>query len=190
MSYRSSLTKGITVLGIFGVALLATYYLTNWVINNPEVQSVLAAIGYSGVFILALFTGLNPILPVPAATFTPLFLAAHLSLPLIITALVLGTLTADILGYWFGHWSKTYVIHAHPKIYKGLQKLYRKHRRLVVPVICFYVAFIPLPNEIFLLPLAVLGMKLRHLLLPLIIGNIVNQTLLALGIQNIFWWFG
>lgn len=188
MSYRTQLVKGTTLLGVFGVALLVTYYLTNWVVHNPDVQLVLATIGYPGVFVLALFTGLNPILPVPAATFTPLFLASQLSLPFIITALVLGTLTADILGYWFGHWSKSYVVTSHPKIYHGLQKLYEKHRRLVTPAVCFYVALIPLPNEIFLLPLAVLGMRLRYLLFPLIFGNMINQTLLALGIQNIFWW--
>jgi len=188
MAYRIRFIRGISILAVVGVVLLLTFYLTVLVTHSPVTQTILATIGYPGVFLLALITGLNPFMPVPAATFTTIFLAAHLTLPCIIVALTLGTVTADSLGYLFGHASKSYVKRSHPRIYRWFKNLYTKHHPYVLPVVCFYTAFIPLPNEIFLLPLAVLGMPFRTLLIPIIIGDTINQTLLAFGIQNIFLW--
>ncbi len=186
MTYRARVLKGLTLLAIIAGVLAITFYLALAVTSNSAAQAVLAAIGYPGVYMLALITGLNPFMPIPAATFTPIFLAAHLSLPFVIVALTLGTATADGLGFWFGHVSKSYVTQAHPRVYRFFKNLYTKHHPYVLPVVCFYTAFIPLPNEIFLLPLAVLGMPFRLLIIPILIGDAINQTLLALGVQNIF----
>jgi membrane protein YqaA with SNARE-associated domain len=189
MSYRLRLLRGLTLLSVLICVLAITFYVATTIEKNPALQNILATIGYPGVYILALIIGLNPFMPVSAATFTPMFLAAHLSLPLIIVTLTLGTITADGLGYLFGHVSKSYVRHAHPRIYQFFKSLYTKHRSSVLPVVCLYSAFVPLPNELFLLPLAVLGMPFRTLLIPVLIGDTISQTLMALGIQNIFLWF-
>jgi membrane protein YqaA with SNARE-associated domain len=187
MTYRLRIIRGFTLFAVVVGVLAVTFYLAFTIEQNPAAQNILATIGYPGVFILALIIGLNPFMPVPAATFTPIFLSAHLSLPLIIVALTFGTIAADSLGYLFGHVSKSYVRRAHPRIYRFFKNLYTKHHPYVLPVVCFYSAFIPLPNELFLLPLAVLGMPFRTLLIPILIGDAISQTLMALGVQNIFW---
>lgn len=188
MKYRVRFLRGLTLLVVLAGVLVVTFYLAFTIEKNPAVQNILAAIGYPGVYLLALIIGLNPFMPVPAATFTPIFLAAHLTLPFIITALTLGTVTADSLGYLFGHVSKVYVKKSHPRIYHFFKNLYTKHYSYVLPVVFFYTSFIPLPNELFLLPLAVLGMPFRLLIIPIIIGDAINQTLLAFGVQNVFLW--
>jgi membrane protein DedA with SNARE-associated domain len=169
--------------------IAVTFYLTDFVTESVSAQTVLAQFGYVGIFLLAVILGLNVIVPIAAVSFTPLFVASGLSLPLIIIALTLGTLVADALGFWFGHWSKSYIIEQYPHTYQSVSHLYTKRRSFLIPALCFYVAFLPLPNEVFLIPLAVLGMPFRHLIVPLLIGNTINQTLLAYGIQNLFWWW-
>lgn len=174
---------------LFSSILALTFYAAYFVTSNTAAQELLAQFGYVGVFVLAIVTGLNVILPIPAVTLTPVFIAAGLSLPFIVAALVLGTIAADAIGFWLGHFGTPYIKTNHPQSYAWFEELYTKKRWWLIPTICLYVAFIPLPNELFLLPLAVLGMPFRTLLIPLIIGNTINQTLLALGINYLFLWW-
>ena len=56
----------------------------------------------------------------------------------------------------------------------------------VAPIIFIYASVAPFPNELLLVPLALAGIKLRVLIIPLIVGTIFYQTAFAIGIQNLF----
>jgi membrane protein YqaA with SNARE-associated domain len=184
---RKHIINSVLFLIIFAVALYAAFQAAGYVAASPATQTFLVQFGYLGLYVISIFTGLG-ILPLPAATFTPILTAADLSLIGIIIALTLGTTTADILSFGFGHWSKAYVTEHYPKMYERVKHLYGRRRKLVIPFACFYLAFVPFPNEIILIPLAVLGMPLRQLLIPIIVGNVVNQTIMTFGISSLFWW--
>lgn len=168
------------------VALLLVSLNAQTIAKDDALIKVVSEFSYFGVFITAVIAGLNTFVPLPAATFTPLFLAAGLSMPFIITTLVAGTLLADFVGYTLGHVSRELLQNRHPKLFNFFTQLRNEHTNFIVPTTFIYAALLPLPNEFILVPLALAGTNFRKLLLPLIIGNIVHQTLLAYGITNIF----
>jgi len=160
------------------------------VANNPELQAIVASWGYAGVTLVGLIAGLNVIVPMPAATFTPVFLAAGLWLPFIIVAMTAGILVADYIGYAFGRWSRIGITEKYPKLLAQYEKLVTRHRIWLLPVIFLYASFAPFPNEAIILPLAVLGVHFKIMFLPLLFSGLIHQTIFSYGAQNLFlWWF-
>jgi membrane protein DedA with SNARE-associated domain len=177
------------VAALIGVVATALF-LAQMIQNNPDLQATIAGFGYLGVLVLAIIAGVNVFIPIPAASFTPAFLAAGLSLPFIIITLAIGTIIADYIGYAFGRWSRAGISEKYPTLLVRYEKLVTTRRLLLIPVIFLFAAFIPFPNEAIILPLAVLGIQFRLMLEPLLLGNIIHQTLLSYGAQNLFlWWF-
>ncbi len=142
--------------------------------------------GYLGVVITAFIAGLNAIVPVPAGSFVPIFVAAGLAMPLIIVALVIGTMLADLLAFYIGMKGRELTIEDYPRVLAFTNWLRRDTDRYIIPGVFLYAAFSPLPNELILVPLAIAGVRLRVLILPLLVGTIVYQTAFALGAQSLF----
>ena len=175
------------VLGVLITAIwIASLYLADYVANNDMAQNLVSQFGYLGILIIAIVSGINVLIPVPAAAFVPVFTAAGLWLPLIILMLVIGTTIADLIGYWIGRWSKEFVEEHYPQSYRRMKVLDERHHSLVLPMVFLYAALIPFPNEAMLIPLALIGFRFKTLLIPLVLGNVVNQTALAFGANNIF----
>lgn len=169
----------------FGVGVLA-FWLADFVTNDEAARELIGQFGYLGVGVLAIIAGLNAVVPVPAATFTPVFVSAGLLLPLIVIALTLGTLIADLIGYYFGHWSRAVVAERYPKMLQRWHDLQHNHQNWLLPGVMIYAAIIPIPNEAILIPLAILGVRLPLLIPPLLIGNAFNQAALAYGFNELF----
>lgn len=171
------------VLLLFGAFTLATY-----ITEHPTWQATIASWGYLGVLITAIIAGLNVIVPFPAASFTPVFMAAELNFWLIILWLTVGTVIADCIGYVFGHYSRSSLAAKYPKAFKRFTRLYTERRHWLIPAVFFYAAFVPIPNEAMVIPLALLGVPVRVLIIPLFVGNFINQAIYAYGIYNAFLW--
>jgi hypothetical protein len=56
------------------------------------------------------------------------------------------------------------------------------HPGLIAVFVTIYAALVPLPNELILVPLAFAGVSWRLLLVPLIVGAVIIQTLLVTGV--------
>ena len=158
--------------------------------NNIELQKTIADFSYLGVVLLGVIAGLNVIIPLPAGSFAPAFVVAGLWMPFIIIALAIGTIIADYIGYAFGRWSRTSIYEKYPKHLIKYENLISRHPSWLLPVIFLWAAFAPFPNEAIILPLAVLGIHFRLMLLPLVLGGIIHQTIFSYGAQNLYsWWF-
>jgi membrane protein YqaA with SNARE-associated domain len=48
-----------------------------------------------------------------------------------------------------------------------------------------YAALVPFPNEAILIPLAISGIKFRYLVAPLLIGNMLHQAILIVGVDSL-----
>jgi membrane protein YqaA with SNARE-associated domain len=184
---RSALSSTLIVL-LFVLIITAALFAASYLEQHPNLQSSIVQFGYPGIIIISIIAGLNVIVPVPAASLVPVFTTAGLYLPFIILCLTLGTLIADFIGYRFGRWSSGFVKKTYPTLVRRLTDIHDHHRAFLLPAIFCYAAFIPFPNEALVLPLAILGVRFRLMLIPLLLGNLVNQTIYAVGIQNIFWW--
>jgi membrane protein DedA with SNARE-associated domain len=158
------------------------------VANSDKAIELVEQFGILGIIIVAFIGGLNLIVPIPVATLTPIFEAANFSLPTIIMCLVIGTTIADTVGYGIARLGSHASKKKFPQFQKKLRDFSTKHHKLILPGVFVWAVIVPLPNETILVPLGLMGYKLRLLLLPLIFGTILHQTLYVLGISNIFTW--
>lgn len=179
---------GFAIILIVLVAVLVAFFAANFVINNSNLRGAITALGYPGIILMAAIASFN-VITVPAASLVPIFAAAGLKLPFIIIALAIGTFISDCINIVLGIWSGEIAASKYPATYHRFKKLYDSHSTLLWPMVFIYVAFIPLSNQVIILPLAALGMSLRTMLLVLMLGALVNQGVLALSAQSLFVWF-
>jgi membrane protein YqaA with SNARE-associated domain len=176
------------LVSLLGITLFfgAVFYSTSYVNNNAVARELVGAFGYVGVFISAVIAGINILFPAPATALTPIFLSADLDFSLIVVALILGTLVADSIGFLIGVLGKHATHAVHPRFFEKIVVFKRHHDKLIPPVVFLFAALMPLPNEIILIPLALLGYRFKKLIVPLILGTTVHQLLYAYGFSNLF----
>jgi len=179
---KSFSSKQAITVSIVLTALLLAVYASTQLSEQTALVALVESWGYSAVVVLGFISGINAIIPIPAATLTPVFSAAGLLLPGIILSLVAGTMIADLCGYLFGASTKNIISEKYPRLVNFLQHIVANHRRWLIPFVIVYAAFIPFPNEAILIPLAFSGITFRYLLIPLIIGNTLHQLVLVYGV--------
>lgn len=181
-----NITRVLVIVFLCAAIVFSTVETATFVSSNNGAQALVSKFGYIGILVISILAGVNIFVPVPAATFTPIFIAAGLSMPHIILLLIVGTTIADIAGYTVGRLSKDFASERYPKTYNRIFYMRQQHHKLLLPLVFAYAAFIPFPNEAFLIPLALVGVRLRTFIIPLVLGTAINQILLVYGIQNIF----
>lgn len=170
---------------ILAIILLA-FYAADHVANSAAAQDLVEQFGILGIFVIAFISGLNLVVPIHAAAFTPIFSAAGFGLPTIVAVLVVGTTAADLLSYALGRWGRR-TEGAHMDAIKvKIDAFAKRHRRFILPGIFFYAALVPFPNEAILIPLGLMGFRFIFIITPLILGTLLNQTLFALGFSSAF----
>lgn len=167
-------------------AMVAVLYAASYIVENDQAQTLVQNFGYAGVVLVSFIAGLNLIVPIPAGAFVPIFVAGGIALPLVIMLLVCGTMLANIVAYGFGRLGRTYTSTHYPKLQAKITQLYTERRHLLPYFVFGFSALIPLPNEVYLLPLGIIGVPLRVFILPLLAGTIIYQSLFALGAYNVF----
>lgn len=175
-------SQALTALFVLLIVILAIYSST-LITTDSVFGEIIIQWGYIGVALLGLISGLNAIVPIPAAALTPLFTEAGLLIPGIIAALVIGTMIADYIGFLFGRSTRELIENRYPKLTLFLQKLVTNHSQFLLPFVALYAAVLPFPNEAILIPLAFTGIPFKKLCAPLLIGNTINQTYLVYGVD-------
>ena len=178
------LTKVVVLVALFFIVGFA-FFLADVVRTDESARAIVESYGYIGILVTAIVAGLNFVVPVPAAAFTPVFLEAGFSWFTIIALLVIGTLLADTIGYFLGRAGRQIADEDAPWVNR-MESFIEKRPRLVVPVVFLYASFMPLPNELILIPLGLAGHRFVTLILPLLLGNVVHQTLVSLGFSSVF----
>ncbi len=168
------------------VVVALAFWLTQFVTNDTYSQKLIQEFGYLGVLIISFIAGLNLFIPVPAATFVPVFTAGGMNLFTIITLLVTGTMLANLLSYGIGRYGSGITKTHYPKIQEKLLTLYHNQKKYAPYLIFGFTALMPLPDEVFLIPLGIIGIQFRSIIVPLLLGTIFYQTFAALGVDNIF----
>jgi len=187
--HRRKKTIRLTVLTLLASTLLAAViYLARFVTNDTYAQELVQEFGYLGVIVVSFIAGLNAIVPIPAGSFVPVFTAAGLELPYIIVMLIIGTTLADLAAWYVGVLGRKITLHNYPKLAEFTDWIQQKNIWAVMLFVFVYASIAPIPNEVILIPLALVGIKLRYLIIPLIFGTIVYQTAFAFGAQSLFDW--
>ena len=185
VSMKQKVAANLFVLVFFLLIVGLAFYLADLVRTDDSARALVESYGYLGILVTAIVGGLNFIVPVPAAAFTPVFLEAGYAWFTIILLLVIGTFMADTIGYLFGRAGRRMTGEKSKWIHK-IEELTKQKPKLVVPIVFLYSSFVPLPNELILMPLGLAGFRFLTLILPLIFGNIVHQSLIAFGFSSVF----
>ena len=175
--------------GLLAILILVLIVLTaNQLTQDEQARQLVNNFGYLGVVVISFIAGLNAIVPVPAGSFVPIFTAAGLELPLIIIGLIIGTTLADLLAWYIGVLGRKLTIDNYPRLATFVRRVRGQHIWFVIGFVFIYASVAPLPNEVILVPLALTGIRLRVLIIPLLLGTIIYNTILALTAQSLFDW--
>lgn len=177
------------ILKVAGIALLfvGAMWLADQVKGSAAVQELVQRFSYGGVFLLAFVSGFNVIVPVPAMSFLPVFTEAGLDTWRIVATVSLGMTCGDAVGFLLGTYGRKAVTRVSvPAWIRKLEAAFQRHP-LGLPLFLFlYAAFVPLPNELAVIPAAASGLKWQMVLVPVLLGNVVLNSLMALGVSSVF----
>lgn len=179
--------KGKTAFGIiFVIALFAGALLfANNIQDNEQVKEIISSFGPFGILVVAFVSGLNLFVPVPATAFIPVFSAAGFSLSIIVIILVVGTTLADFVSFYMGTILKPHADKSNAKVLQFVRKYCKNRPRMTQAIVFLWAALVPFPNELLLLPLGTLGVKLRTLIIAFVLGTVVHVTALAYGLTSL-----
>lgn len=186
MHTRRKIIRSVLFGALIASFILGSFELTEFIATSPSSQAVVLEYGRLGVLLLGFIAGLNILLPVPAATFVPVFSTSGIDTLSIIILLVIGTMVANLLSYLVGRYGHTISRSHYPDLAARLGSLYERKRAYVPYFIFAFTALVPLPDEVFLIPLGLIGVRLQSIIIPLFLGTIVYQTLTVLGFTNLF----
>lgn len=169
------------------IVFVAAYELTRIVQEGGIVRDVVFDLGYSGVLLVSLVSGFNLLVPIPAVSFVPVFVEAGLNIWMVVFFIIVGTSIADSVAYAIGIIGRKFTKSwGRKKLFRQLDALRGKYYWAPVIFLFFFAAFVPLPNELVLVPLGFIGYKIRHVLISYVAGNIIFATFTSFGIIRIF----
>ncbi len=174
------------LLCVAALMILVSIYLTQHVVNSESAQALVQQFGYISILIISFTIGISMILPVPAATFTPIFTAGGIHILTVIILAVTGTMLANFVSYFIGRLGNKFAVNHYPDIQKKIFALYTERKELLPYMVFGFAALIPLPDEVYLIPLGIIGVKIKDFILPLFLGVTFFQTATTFGFQNVF----
>jgi membrane protein YqaA with SNARE-associated domain len=176
--------KGKAIIGIlFVIALfVGAIYLSSYIQGNDNAKEIVSSFGYLGMLIISFVGGLNLFVPIPPTASIPIFYSAGFNLSAIVAVIVIGTTIADLVSYYIGTFFRPQAEKSKNKVLKFVRKHCENKPKMIYIIVFLYSAFIPFPNEAVLLPLGTLGVKLKHILLPFVLGTLLHVSAIAYGL--------
>ncbi len=168
---------------VFTLLILGSY----WLITSTNIEAFVSVYGYPAMFIVALISGFNVLIPIPAVAFVPLMTAAGLSLWITLFIIVVGMSLGDTIGYLLGRYGRKAIEgRTLPFFFLHCDSFIKRHPKALFLFVFFYGALVPAPNEIIVVPLAVLECRWTKVLLPLFLGNAVFTIIATFGVISLF----
>ncbi len=180
------ITKAIIRLLFFFCFLAFALWLSHFAKDNELLRELVMIYGYWAIFIISTISGFNLIVPIPAITFLPLFLESGLSFWLTIIIISLGMTLADCLAYFLGHAGREITLSTvQNKWFQRLDRWRDRNYWWPIIILALFVMFVPLPNELIIIPLAILGYRLRELFIVMLLGTFLFNLLFAAGLIHL-----
>lgn len=172
---------------VVGVCILGALVFFNlFALSNDTLRSAISSFGLLGVFVVAVLSGFNLIVPVPAIGFFPLYQELGFSTISTIVVISLGMVIGDGIGFFLGRIGRDMVAKKKEhRVMLYISNLQKKHRLFPYIALGIYATFVPLPNELLVIPMAFAGYSFLPMAVALFFGNIVFNVLGAFGIQSV-----
>lgn len=162
------------IIFLAAIALLLAWTVLLYFYSPVEIVSGLGVRnGYAFVFLAALFNGLTTII---ATSFYPVLVTFNLGgLNLYLLSLVAGVSAAlgNMIYFYIGYRGREALPVRYEKHVEGLSKWVARQHPFLIPFVAFiYFGFTPLPNELMIITTSFAGYSYKHMILPLVLGNI------------------
>jgi len=167
------------------ILLFFIFQFAGYISENDHLVDTVNQWGYLAAFGVALVSGFNFVIPIPAAAFLPVFITAGLNIYIVVLILALGLTLADSIAYLVGNAGKNLLSDEREKKLADLfESLQNKNSWLLPLFIILYASFVPVPNEVIVVPLAFVGYKFKYIFPLIFIGNFVFNILAVWGIYQ------
>ena len=170
------------------IVITGAYWLARLAHSSEAVRMTVASYGYVGVFIVSFISGLNLVVPLPAVAFLPVFTEAGLNYFWVAAVMSAGMTIADAVGYGFGALGrKAYrAARGDGVALRRIAMFQRRHKNGPLLALFLYSSIAPLPNELMVIPMGVLGYRLSRIMPVVFVGNIIFNAIYAAGIIRLF----
>ncbi len=166
--------------------LVGVLFFSDFASENVAVRDFVFANGYYGLFLVAIISGFNFLLPIPAIAFLPIVIAVGLDFWVGVVIVSIGMTIGDVVGYFLGRTGRKVIDESKlPKFMRNCDSFIHKHPKMTPVILFLYAAFIPLPNELIVIPFSFFDRHWSHIIWPVLAGNFVFNSLAALGIMSI-----
>ncbi|MBR9703631.1 hypothetical protein GOV10_06325 [Candidatus Woesearchaeota archaeon] len=167
------------------LALLVAWFVLIFTISPSTIVSWLGVHNsYLALFVIAATGGVSFISGYVYFSFLGSLAAAGLN-PLWLGLLGgVGVSIGDSLFYFLGKQGRFVLPQRIEKALNRSRKWLNKKTRWSIPLFVFsYAAFTPFPNEFMTISVGLTGTRFRHMIFPLLLGNIFITIMIALGIR-------
>ncbi len=172
-------------IGLAAVIILFAFWLEKIATHNEFVKIIAAKFGYAGTFVVAFISGFNLIIPVPAVSFVPLLVASGLNKWGLIAVLTLGMTAADAAACLLGKKFRERLEIRMEKKIAHYKEIHDRHHWAPLAILFLVASVAPLPNEVLVIPLAVIGYSAKQIVPPVFFGNMIFNYLSAQGIMTL-----
>ena len=142
--------------------------------------------GYPGLLLASVVSGFNVVWPVPVVTFYPFFIESGFEPVPTLATIALGMTGGDLLGYLIGNTTRDMSSYRLARFRARAEALHSRHRHLPLGLLFLYAAFVPLPNELLVIPMAYMRYSMAAVMAAVLFGNVIFNTLMAMGVSLIF----
>lgn len=175
--------KILFVLAVFVFA----WWVSGFIRDNQFVNQLVGDYGYFAAFAVAVVSGFNFVVPIPAVSFVPIFAEAGLNIWGIIVVLSAGMTLADFIAYLIGKTGREFISSGLEKrVVVQVERLHTELGWSPALVLFLFASFAPFPNEVMVIPFSFLGYPAWKVLMPVFLGNIVFNSVYSAGIINLF----
>src|SRR3990167_7434793 len=168
------------------LVVVLAIWVSGTVKDSDFVSSLIRKFGYGGIFLMAVVSGFNLVIPIPAISFLPVFLASGLNAFAVVIIIAAGMTLADFVAYLLGKTGRHMVLSAfEKKVINKFEIIKEKLHWSPVLILFLFASLVPFPNEIMVIPMAFLGYRSVYILLPVFFGNMVFNSIYAIGVANV-----
>ncbi len=172
---------------IIASIMILLFILWSLLLYNFSPEEIVSLIGINNSYLIVMFLGFlggtSILFPFPYYLFVFTFAAGGSNPFLLGIATGLGVIIGESTSYYVGYHGRVVLSEGYQKRFNRLCKFCdTKTNTILISIVLFlYGSFIPLPNDFVILPLAFSRYNYWKLIIPLGLGNILFNIMVALA---------
>jgi membrane protein YqaA with SNARE-associated domain len=168
------------------ILIIIVFFVSEIIGGNDSIKALIISYGYPGLFLIAVISGFNLLVPIPAIAFLPIVVSAGLNFWIAIIIITIGMTIGDGVGFMLGRTGRRIIKHENlPKFVQKIERYLEENPKMLPIIVLLYATFAPMPNEVLIIPISFINRPWWHILGPVLAGNAIFNILVAFGFLSI-----